>query len=589
VGSAASSDWTEKRVLIAFAVLSIFLGGVAAALQAAQPAEQWLPPDAVIVLHITQPSALLDLAADLKLPEAVAAAQSSQKQPPNSDWQSLLRLGDELSSRLSTDWKGVVRKLTGAGITYAVYPGDRTVVAFDAEDPRAMEQLRQLVQGIVGQQSGAPDAAKRGVFYRELPGGAAWSFDGKQYFALAGDRLVMCNRPDMLKRLFQPRSEGALASSPLYAQALKAAGEATAAWLFVNMAMLKQAPPIRQTLAQAGSVPEALLDAAVKQALGQANWIAIGLRVAGRSLSLRAAADGKLDSRAGAGFGLPPDGGPGLLPNLVVPRQLAAASFWRDLHKFYLAKDALFPEKTSAGILFENFMEIFFTGRDLAEDVFAHFRPEVRLVVASQQYDPAAGTPVEQYPAAALVFQVDHADDFGEVFEEAWQKAIGLANFTRGQQAQRGLIFDKAAHRGVPFTYCYFSARGEKDRGRLPARFNLRPALVRFGPYLILSTTDALAKDVIEALNRKDKRPPAARSNAHTVAEITNGSGIAALLRANQSALLRQSVVGSGAAPEQAEAQLSLNVILLQHLDRVRLSLAATPDGQRGEAELQLK
>jgi len=586
--SAQSSDRTRKCVSMAFGILSIVLGGVAAAFEAAQPAEQWLPQDAVLVVHIAQPAALLDLAADLKVPEAIAAAQSSQKQPANSDWQNLLRLGDALGAKLGTDWKGLLRKVTGAGITYALYPRDTNVVMFDAEDIGAMEQVRQFVQAIIGLQSGAPDASKRGVFYREFPGGAAWSFDGKQYFALAGNRLVMCNRPEMLKLLFQPREQGALASWPLYAQARKAAGEGTAAWAFLNMAMLNQAPPVRKALTQAGSPLEALLGAAVKQSLGQSNWIAMGVRVAGRSLLLRAVADGKADLRAAA-FALPPDAGQGPLSNLAVPRQLAAASVWRDLHKFYLAKDALFPGKTSGGILLENFMEIFFTGRDLAEEVFARFHPAVRLVVASQEYDAAIGTPLEQYPAAALVFRVDRSDDFGEVFEEAWQKAIGIVNFTRGQQAQRGLIFDKSVHRGVPFTYCYFSARGEKARERLPARFNLRPALARFGPYIILSSTDALAKDVIDALNREEGRAPSAPAGAHTLLEITNGSGIAALLNANRSALVRQSVVGSGASPQQAEAQLGLNMVLLQHLDRVRFSLSATPGGHQAEAELQLK
>jgi len=585
---AQKSNRTRKCVSMAFGILSIVMGGVAAALQAAQPAEQWLPQDAVLVVHIAQPAALLDLAADLKIPEAIAASQSSQKQPANSDWQNLLRFGDALGAKLGTDWKGLLRKLTGAGITYAVYPRDTNLVMFDAQDIGAMEQVRQLVQSIIGPQGGAPEASKRGAFYREFPGGAAWSFDGKQHFAIAGNRLVMCNRPEMLKLLFQPREQGALASWPLYAQARKAAGEGTAAWAFVNMAMLNQAPPVRQALTQAGSPLEALLGAAVEQSLGQSNWVAVGVRVAGRSLLLRAVADGKADLRAAA-FALPPDAGQGSLSNLAVPRQLAAASVWRDLHKFYLAKDALFPGKTSGGILLENFMEIFFTGRDLAEEVFARFNPAVRLVVASQEYDAAVGTPLEQYPAAALVFRVDRPEDFGEVFEEAWQKAIGLVNFTRGQQAQRGLIFDKSVHRGVPFTYCYFSASGEKARERLPARFNLRPALARFGPYLILSSTDALAKDVIDALNREEGRAPPAPAGAHTLLEITDGSGIAALLNANRSALVRQSVVGSGASPQQAEAQLGLNMVLLQHLDRVRFSLSATPDGHRAEAELHLK
>jgi len=48
----------RKCVSIAFGILPMALGGVAAALQAAQPAEQWLPQDAVLVVHIAQPAAM---------------------------------------------------------------------------------------------------------------------------------------------------------------------------------------------------------------------------------------------------------------------------------------------------------------------------------------------------------------------------------------------------------------------------------------------------------------------------------------------------------------------------------------------------
>ena len=84
---------------------------------------------------------------------------------------------------------------------------------------------------------------------------------------------------------------------------------------------------------------------------------------------------------------------PGALPNLAVPRRIAGLSLYRDLHAFYAAKDKLFPERTSGLIFFENMMGIFFTGRDLTDEVLAETRPEIRIVVAAQKYDPAIGTP----------------------------------------------------------------------------------------------------------------------------------------------------------------------------------------------------
>ena len=41
------------------------------------------------------------------------------------------------------------------------------------------------------------------------------------------------------------------------------------------------------------------------------------------------------------------------------------------MHKFYAAKDTLFPDRTSGLIFFENMMGIFFSGRDLTDEVLA--------------------------------------------------------------------------------------------------------------------------------------------------------------------------------------------------------------------------
>ena len=122
---------------------------------------------------------------------------------------------------------------------------------------------------------------------------------------------------------------------------------------------------------------------------------------------------------AGAGAFTEPGGdAEGALPILSVPRQIAGATLYRDLHAFYAAKDELFPERTSGLIFFENMMGIFFTGRDLTDEVLGETLPQIRVVVAEQAYDSAVGTPAVQVPAFAVVFREQSAMFFREVQQD---------------------------------------------------------------------------------------------------------------------------------------------------------------------------
>ena len=177
------------------------------------------------------------------------------------------------------------------------------------------------------------------------------------------------------------------------------------------------------------------------------------------------------------------------MPNLAVPRQIAGLSVYRDLHAFYAAKDQLFPERTSGLIFFENMMGIFFSGRDLTEEVFAETCPEVRLVVAAQAYDKAMGTPRVQIPAFALVVRTRHPEEFARVAEEAWQKAVGLTTVTRGQQAEPGLIIDRETYQGIRFSVATNAAGKNDDKAHLPSRFNYSPSLARVGDCFVLAST----------------------------------------------------------------------------------------------------
>ena len=567
-----------RSARICLAVLTVALPLTAA--DALPAPAQWLPAGAVFTVQIEQPTQIIDLASDLKLLDFATSGDKG-----------LHNLLAVLSKSLGTDTKGVIGKLTGRGITYAVYPGENPVWLFDAPDSSALDVIQQVVKLAAGAHlaTSASTATKPGPFYQEYPGDvAAWSLDGKQFFARTGNRLVLANKPETLKALFSPRTAGVLDAVPNYQKARQAAGPEVAAWAFVNMTVLNRYPPTQKALESGSDVINLLLADAIKQSLRSSEWLALGLHIDGRKLQFHAAVDALMVPSGEGGF--TQASGTGILPNLTVPRELGAATLWRDLSKFYADKETFFPENTSAGILAENFFEIFFTGRDLREEVFRKFQPQIRFVVAAQQYDPKIGTPIVQFPAAALVFRVNQPEEFAEVFEEAWQKAIGLNNFTRGQQALPGLIIDRQTYAGVPFSYAYFSSRTETDRARLPVRFNLRPALAHIGPYLILSTTDGLTRDLIDAVNREDGvKLPASRAGAHSIIEINGGEGIAALLNANKVELIRANVLAKGQKLEDATKEVEQNLAWINKLKRADLSFYSTSAGHQADLDLELK
>ena len=428
----------------------------------------------------------------------------------------------------------------------------------------------------------------------EYRGVTVWSSGDGGAHALVGNRLLLANRLDVLKAALDlaPAWGGASPPSPPIKRRRKAAGPAAVATAYVDIAAVKQNPKVQEGL-KADNPLAALLLIGVTEAIRDSQWLSLGLTVENNVLRLQAKVDGKTTARNGiASFTWPEPAGDGALPNLPVPRCIAAGSFYRDLHAFYAAKDKLFPERTSGLIFFENMMGIFFTGRDLTEEVLSETRPEVRFVVAEQQYDPAIGTPQVQLPGLAFVFRLRHPEQNAEMTEEAWQKAIGLVNFTRGQKAEPGLILDRDSCAGVRFTVGRFSAVGQKDKANLPTRFNTQPCIARIGDYLVLSSTERLTRDVLEALQTEMAGVPGTPGRRQPAAGVSSlmefdGGQLSSILAANFKVLVRQNMLEKGSTQEQAEAQIGLIALVPKYLGRAKLSL--TCEDSRPVATLELK
>ena len=580
----------NKPATALFLVLAIGAVRNAAAAEPLPPARQWIPQEAVIAVEVTRTNDLLDRAFDPKVIEAVQELPVYRQQASTPGFKQFLGVVDYLEARLRVDWPTGIRKLVGGGVTLAVVPGEGALLVIDAEDGELLEKLHEIVRTFAEAEAanqGQPDRV-RSAEYRGVTG---WTFGGDEAHAIVGNRLVVSNKAELLKRVADLRADPSaksLATLPGYQAARQAAGADASAVAFVNLETLKQHPSVHKVLEGGGMNPlVSLLFAGVTEALRASNWLALGVHVDEGAIALEAAVDAaSADAGAAARFALPKQAGEGAMPILAVPRRIAELSLYRDLHAFYAAKDELFPERTSGLIFFENMMGIFFSGRDLTEEVLAKTRPEVRFVVAKQEYDPAIGTPRVQIPAVAAVFRMRDPEKFRMVAEEAWQKALGLINFTRGQQGQPGLILDRPTHGDTKFTTAYFSSAEIDDRTAIATHFNFRPALAVFDDYLILSSTEGLARDLIDAVKSEAAATVEPLAETHSVLEV-DGAGLAAILGANRDNLVRQNMVNEGHTREQAEAAIDALLTIAQQLDQLTLRVGAGEG--RPQANLEVK
>ena len=580
---------TRLGLLLSLAI-PLLVPATPMAAQGPPAAAQWLPPEAVISLHVSQPRKLIKWLAGAEMTEAITALPLYQQQVSKPQFREFLNLVAFLETTLDTDWQTGLARLTGGGITLAICPEDTVVAIVDAEDERLLERLHEIFLNIA--RSEAENEGRSGtVASKEYAGVTVWTFDGEEAHAIIGKRFIFANRSEGLKAVLDLRNTSAgasLSTTSAYRAATQAASADAVANAFVHVAPLMDLPGVAELLDKSRANPlAALVFAGISEAVRSSSWLNLTAHIDDKALAVQALTDGKLpEPTSPVAFALPQKASDAARANLSVPGRIAAVSLYRDLHRFYAGKDDLFPERTSGLIFFENMMGIFFTGRDLTSEVLAQTEPEVRLVVAEQRYDPAVGTPQVRLPAVAAILRLRDPEQFKPVVEEAWQKAVGLINFTRGQQALPGLIIDRPMHAGTRFTVAYFSTVDVEDKTKLNTRFNLRPALAMPGEHLILSSTDGLARDLIEALSPQAEPAAAPTARTHSVLDI-EGAHAASALQANRETLVRGDMVKKGRTQAEAETGIDMLITLVKLMDRLKLSIGAR-DGLI-QAQLRVK
>jgi hypothetical protein len=530
-----------------------------------------VPSGAVICLEVLRPHALLDPALSEEFATRVKSLPVWPELIKNPKFQELQTGIGMFQVALATEWRTAARELTGAGLLFAAAPGDRTVLLVDSLNADLLKRTHELAANIArgeAEKRGEPDAVRS----EEQDGLTRWTFNGVERHVVSGSRLVAASDAEVLDRVLAagrgPKSE-TLAGNAEYTAARTALGD-PAAMLFLNLKVLRNAPGFLEGLDKSGGNPlAALLIGGLPDTLKSAEWLAAGLY----------AKKGRLTARVKVGPGDSPEAPPlplgdmdTLLPDPQLPGEIAALRLNRDLHSFYAAKDDLFPDRTSGLIFFENMMGIFFSGRNLTDEIMAAPQPEVSFVVARQDFAEDALAPEPQLPGFALVLRLRDPEAFRPVLEEAWQKALGLINFTRGQQAEPGLILDRPRHGGIAMTTSHFSTTGLTERDQRNIRFNFQPTLAMPGEFAILSSSESLARRLVDSLSTSRVAKPVPAGGSHTRLTL-HGGALRDLLRLNFDPLVRNNMIEEGHTREEAEMAINLLLAVAGQVDRAEFAL----------------
>jgi hypothetical protein len=553
------------------------------------PASQWMPGGALLAVEISGAGDVLNLALGDEMIATVSDMPLMQQQEQSGGLAQFKTIVGYFEANLGTDWKTAARTLLSGGATFAVYPDESVLLVVDGTDAELLEKFRDFTTTVA-----KGEAAKKGnidsINSGEYRGVTGWTFSPKEAHAVIGSRLIVANSVDRLKTVVDLKEDGGanLADQAEFKAARAAAGPKADAFLMVNMAMLKQQPDVQKGLDNFANPIGSLLLPGVAESLRASNTVTLALDVDGQTVSLAAVSDGKFDSEeSSVAFAKIADG-TGALPNLKVPGFLAGFSLYRNMHSFYSAKDDLFPERTGGLIFFENMMGIFFSGRDLTNEVLAETEPEIRVLVAEQKYDEKVGTPKTQFPAFAAILRLKDPEKFSIVMEEAWQKAVGLVNFTRGQNAEPGLLIYRPDHGETEFTVARFAPPKVEERSDADVRFNFNPALAMPDGYLILSSTEGLARDLIDAVKKEASETLAGIKDVHSLAEL-DGTNLASILKANREQLVRNNMIEEGNSRDQAEGAIDMLLAVVSHLGQTKFEIRNESGATQARFVIELK
>ncbi|HEY1066063.1 MAG TPA: hypothetical protein VGE52_08130, partial [Pirellulales bacterium] len=215
--------------------------------------------------------------------------------------------------------------------------------------------------------------------------------------------------------------------------------------------------------------------------------------------------------------------------------------------------------------------------------ILGKLAPQHQLVLARQDFSKlGAKAPDVKLPAGAVVFKTLPDADLARTMKIAFQSIVGLTNLQAGQEGRPQFELSSRMEDGAEITAATYGPVEEADeKDATGIHRNFSPTLVTSAPWIVLASTQELAKETIAALKT-------AKSSVSDNARLElNYEPLAAILADNREHLVHQNMLEKGHDREAAEAEVGL---LFEAVSLLRGATARiTPGDGKLTLELSVK
>lgn len=577
------------------AILGLFVAAAATA-TAAEPsltAAELLPATTMMYAEISRPAALVDLGMDHPVHARLREIEDYQKAFQTPQYQQFLFVVKMLEGAVEMRWRPALKLLAHGGVHVAVDGETRGAVLLvksgDEEKLAALQDAFFTLVRADAKNKGKDDPIQTGD-YRGITAHRI----GPARFATVGEWLLVTNKDELGKAVLdrylaatQDEQEMvSLAGQPDFQAAQTARPDGALAWAYADVKTLREAGAGQKLIdgPKGNPVGELLLGGIINM-LCDAPYAVAALEADQKRLALTAATpfdSARIDEARTYYFG--PQGQGAAPPLAAVNETVFSLSAYRDLAAFWAAAPDLFNDAVSAKFAeADSSLTTLFAGRDFGEEVLGAARPELQLVVARQSFPQAdLPTPDIKLPAFAVVFHLKDEAQMRRPLKVSFQSIIGFLNVVGAMNAQPPLELNNETRDGVEIVSGrYLPPADPEDAKRGLINYNFSPTAAFAGDRLILSSTQALARKLVE------KTPVAAapEAAANTQAKLDSGV-LRAILNDNREQLLAQNMLEKGHSREEAEKEIGALLELLTWLETAKLRLSHDDQLLRLEASV---
>lgn len=260
------------------------------------------------------------------------------------------------------------------------------------------------------------------------------------------------------------------------------------------------------------------------------------------------------------------------LPLLKTANTIASLSAYRDVSQLWLRAGDLFDVAVNDQLAqADNTLTTLFSGRDFGEDILGAIYPEVRMVVASQDFSKDEAKPALKLPQFALVAKLRNPDLMKRELKRIFQSLVGFINITSAMEGQPQLDLDIESDGDQQYyTSRFVREIDRKIDAEFPVQFNFSPSLTFVDDLVILSSTVPLSKQLVEQLKSSAVDSDSSKSSLplkNTLFEISADT-LRESLEINRNQLISQNMIENGHTKSEAENEVGMLFSLLKLLDR---------------------